>query len=189
LDVQVKQGGAQLVEVEGQQNLVDLVEFVVKDGICTIRTQTCYRTEKPFVVHITMASLERITIQGSGDVRGTGRFTAEALDLDVQGSGDLELEIAAAEVEAVVQGSGTLKLIGNCTTLAASVQGSGDIKAGNLIATSAKASVSGSGDVTVQTTGVLDAQVVGSGDVRYRGTPGEIKRSITGSGDIKPVKD
>jgi hypothetical protein len=49
--------------------------------------------------------------------------------------------------------------------------------------------VNGSGDITVKVVGTLDARISGSGDVRYKGTPAEIKKQVSGSGDISPAKE
>ena len=189
VDVRVSTATVQRVEVEGQENLVGLVEAVVKDGIWTIRTSDCYRTEKPYIVHIQVPTLDKVSVQGSGDVLGIGTLETGFMDLSVQGSGDVELMLKATTVQTSIQGSGTIKLSGTCGVLRAEVQGSGDVKSGNMTTANAFANVIGSGDITVRVTGTLDAQISGSGDIRYKGTPAEIKKSIAGSGDVGPSKE
>jgi len=189
MDVRVSPAPSQAVEVEGQENLVGLVESEVRDGIWTIRTSECYRTDKPFIVYIRVPTLDKVIIQGSGDVLGTGTLETGSMDLTVQGSGDVDLTVKASKVEAFVQGSGTIKLGGTCDDLNAEVQGSGDVKAGNMSTANATANVNGSGDITVKVAGTLDAVISGSGDVRYKGTPAEIKKQVSGSGDIGPAKE
>ena len=189
MDVSVSPSPTQNISVEGQENLVGLVETVVKDGIWTIRTTECYRTDKPFTVHVKVPSLDRVSVQGSGDVTGTGTFESGTMDLSIQGSGDMDLALKSNTVQANVQGSGTIKLSGTCGNLKADVQGSGDVKAGNMSTANATANVNGSGDITVKVAGTLDARISGSGDVRYKGTPAEIKKQVSGSGDIGPAKE
>ena len=188
LDVELTQGTDQSVEVEGQANLVGLVETVVKDGHWTIRTSECYNTDKPFLVRLRVRSMDRLSVQGSGDVKSTGTFVANAFDLDVQGSGDIKMNVQGGAVKATVQGSGAVKLSGTCDALQSSVQGSGDVKASELTATKVTAEVMGSGDIEVRTNGVIDGQVMGSGDVRYLGTPSSVNVTVTGSGNVSPIK-
>lgn len=187
LDVQLTQGEGQSVEVEAQENLVDLVETTVKDGHWTIRTRACYRTDKPFVVHLRVPKIDRVTVQGSGDVVGTGTFAGNSFNLDVQGSGDLKINVNGVSVKTSVQGSGAVKLSGTCEDLAATVQGSGDVKAAELKAGRARVSVMGSGDITLQTNGALEGEIMGSGDVEYVGTPSPLSVQVTGSGRVAPV--
>ncbi len=188
LDVELTQGNEQAVEVEGQANLLDMLETDVKDGHWTIRTKECYRTDKPFVVRLSVPAIDHVAVQGSGDVKGTGTFTANAIELEVQGSGDIELNIQAGTVKADVQGSGTVKLAGACEDLQATVQGSGDVKASGLAASKVTAEVMGSGDVEVRTDGDLNGQVMGSGDIRYWGKPTSVNVKVTGSGTASPGK-
>ena len=46
--------------------------------------------------------------------------------------------------------------------------------------------ITGSGDAAVRATEELDASVTGSGDVHYSGNPPQVRKNVTGSGDISP---
>lgn len=188
IDVRVIPGEVQQIEVEGQANLAALMTTEVKDGVWAIEIDECFRSKGPFVVHLTTPSLDAITIQGSGDVQSTGPLRAEALELRIQGSGDMRLEVAAERVKATVQGSGDVFLSGSAVAFETRVQGSGDVRAGELAAQDVKASVMGSGDIALQCNGVLDASIMGSGDISYRGTPTGVLRNIKGSGSIRAVE-
>jgi hypothetical protein len=188
IDVRLIPGEVQHVEIEGQANLAELVTTQVEDGIWTIAIDECYRSKGPFVVHLTTPTLDAITIQGSGDVQSTGPLRAETLELRIQGSGDMRVEVAAEHVKATVQGSGDVFLSGSTTTFETRVQGSGDVRAGELAAQDVKASVMGSGDIALQCNGVLDASIMGSGDIAYRGAPTGVFQNIKGSGSIRAVE-
>ncbi len=188
VDVKLAVSPSQSVEIEAQPNIAALVLTEVKDGIWIIHTDKCYSTDKPFIIHIAVPSIDVVSIQGSGDVTSTGEFNATEMKLDVQGSGDLRMTAVAKTIRAGVQGSGDITLSGTCSMLHAAIQGSGDIKAGELKTGSAKASVEGSGDITVQVSDNLDANVQGSGDVKYRGKPAHVDSKVQGSGDVKPVE-
>lgn len=188
LSVELTQAATQSVQVEGQPNLVDLVETTVDNGIWKIGTSKCYSTDKPFVVRINVPSIDRVAVMGSGDVKGKNQFGADKVDIDVQGSGDVSMTFNCKSLDATVQGSGDIKLGGECQELVATVQGSGDVKAVEMKSQRAMATVTGSGDVTVAVIESLNAKVTGSGDVKYKGKPKEVKSSITGSGDVSELK-
>jgi hypothetical protein len=44
--------------------------------------------------------------------------------------------------------------------------------------------VTGSGDAVVRAMDEIDANIIGSGNVRYAGNPAQVKRSVVGSGEI-----
>ncbi|MDX9751942.1 MAG: head GIN domain-containing protein [Flavobacteriales bacterium] len=188
LDVAITRGAVQQVEVEAQANIAELLELEVRDGICRISSRGSYTTNKPFVVHIVMPALDQVTVAGSGDVISTTPFEVDVLNVQLRGSGDVELNVVAGTVHADLSGSGEIKLLGTASTLDAQVKGSGDIKAGNLTTGSANARVVGSGDITVLT-GTLDARITGSGDVKYKGAKPVITAQVTGSGEVRHVDE
>lgn len=187
MDVLVSKGEVQEVVVEGETNLIELVRTVVKNGVWSISTSKCYSTNEPLRVHITVPMLDRVIVQGSGSVQGVDEFSVGEAELEVQGSGDIELAIVAGLITASVQGSGDIRIRGSAGKLIASVEGSGDIHASELIAGDVDAEVVGSGDIKVRASGALDAQITGSGDVKYIGEPSSVDERVTGSGDIKQV--
>lgn len=189
LDVVLTPATTQQVEVEAQENLVGLVTTEVRNGIWTIRTREGYSTSKPFVVHISAPVIDAVAISGSGDVKGSGLFAAGTVQLSVQGSGDLDLAFTATSIAVSVQGSGDVKLAGSCTEVNAAVQGSGDINAKGLKTESARAASSGSGTITVFATKRLNAVVSGSGDVLYAGDPQTVDRQVSGSGEVRVLRD
>ncbi len=174
------------MEVEAQANLVDLVTMEVRNGIWTIGSgDKGYSTDKPFVVHITAPRIDHVAIEGSGDVKAMGGFSAEDVTLSVEGSGDLSWESTAKRIHASIQGSGDIRLSGSCDMLNASVEGSGDINAKGMTASAATASTSGSGDISVNTGGELSAWIQGSGDIVYQGKPASVHSNVSGSGEVR----
>ncbi|MBL7952949.1 MAG: DUF2807 domain-containing protein [Flavobacteriales bacterium] len=187
LEVRLTRGSAQAVEIEGQSNLIDLLITDVKGGVWEIGTKKCYNTDKPFIVHITMPMVDFVSVQGSGDVKTVNAFTAPKLTVEVQGSGEVDLGIDAKHIDAIVQGSGDIDLHGTCGDLNVTVQGSGDIDASDLEATNAEASVQGSGDIGLTVTGKLTANIGGSGNINYTGSPTQVNKHIAGSGEVKQL--
>ena len=185
INVQLVQGPVQKIEVSGQSNLAAMINTQVMDGVWRIEIDECFRAKKPLVVHITVPELQAITIKGSGNINSEGRFRTKAIDLNVLGSGDINLDLESIRVKATVQGSGDVSLKGSTTSFETRIQGSGDVDALELAATDVRVSIMGTGDVGVKCSGVLDASIMGAGDIRYRGRPTELRQSVTGSGSIR----
>lgn len=188
LDVELTQAATQSVVVEGQANVAELVETTVNNGIWTIKTSKCYSTDKPFVVRISVPAMDRVAVMGSGDVTSKNAFGGDRIDIDIQGSGDVTMTFNCKSVDASVQGSGDIKLGGECQESVFSVQGSGDVKAVELKSQRTMATVTGSGDIAVQVSESLNASVTGSGSVKYKGKPTDVKHNVTGSGDVLEIK-
>jgi hypothetical protein len=113
-------------------------------------------------------SLSAFAIHGSGDGRVRG-LSGESFAVSIQGSGDLSAS-------------------GRVTKLNVSIEGSGDADLMGLECQDASVAIDGSGDVSVHCSSSLTAAISGSGDIDYRGSPPHTSISVSGSGDVSPVK-
>ncbi|MFQ5445441.1 MAG: head GIN domain-containing protein [Saprospiraceae bacterium] len=183
-DVYLRQG-PQSVKIEAQQNILDNIKTEVGDDSWNIRFIKKVRHHDGVKIWISIPSLSRIAVSGSGDVKSTGDFANLGdLALAVSGSGNITLGATSQSVKAAISGSGDIVLSGATGDFSVSIAGSGDIRAKDLVATGCNASISGSGDASVHATKKLNVAIVGSGDVVYSGNP-SVRSKISGSGDVK----
>lgn len=132
---------------------------------------------------LTLPSLEGLEVDGSGDVHSD--LPGESLDIEINGSGDLDIEdIDASTVALDISGSGDVELSGRADGLTLSIHGSGDVRAGGLDAERVAVDISGLGDVSVSASDALDVVLSGAGTVRYQGDP-EITQQISGAGEVR----
>ena len=167
-DIELRQSAAFKVTIDGQKNIIDLVEMEVKEGILKLRFKKGYSMsyKKNLKIRLEAPSFTYLGMSGSGDVRAEGALKGEKLDISISGSGDV--------------------VVGGSTERAElSISGSGDVKAKGLKAQSVKCRVSGSGDVSCFAAKELDAYLSGSGDIIYSGNPSSVKKKVSGSGDIE----
>ena len=186
----LKQGNTFSVVLEGDQDLLELIETTVKNGRLSIKREDWhFRMDKKVTAYVTMPVIEGLSVSGSGNLVSDGSLKCDELDLNVSGSGTIELEnLSAGEVDAGISGSGTIRLNGSGAgegTL--SISGSGsfageDFKFGEL-----SVSISGSGNCRCSVTADLVAQVSGSGDVYYAGNP-RVDVRVSGSGKVRKLE-
>lgn len=164
-DVDVTVGQEPSVTIEFDDNLIDLIETDVRGGTLHLGSRESYRSRFDCKVKITVPSVERVTVSGSGNVVVHG-LTGEVFECKLSGSGSITAEGEVEEFEA-------------------SISGSGDIDARDLKARSAFARVSGSGEIAVFASDDFDGHVSGSGDIFYYGNPSKTSIDVSGSGRIK----
>lgn len=164
--VEVRVGGAPSLVVEGDSNLVHLVQTETRGSTLHIGTEGRLRSSTPLKVTYTVPRLTDLNAGGSGHV--TVR--------DLKGD---PLDVRQG-------GSGVTRLVGEVAELDARVSGSGKIDAGELRAGSARLAVSGSGRLTVgQVRGdYARASVSGSGLVQASGAVRRLNVSVSGSGSV-----
>jgi len=138
-------GGSQSVVVHADSNLLGLVTTRVVGGTLLVGTTGSFTTRTPMSVDITVPALAVVTLSGSGQLSVTGistpvltvslpgsgaldaSGTATRLDVNLDGSGQAQLDqLTARDVHAVISGSGLIRVTATAS-LDASVRGQGAI--------------------------------------------------------------
>lgn len=172
------------VQIKGDDNVVGLVRTELSNVTLKIYLPTkCVRKSPDLEVHVYMPSAERLVLSGSGGLIATDGIEGDVLDLVLSGSGSIKASSQTEYLSAKVTGSGNISIDGKSSIADFEVQGSGDIRAYNLIAEDASILISGSGNTLVHVTNHIDAQIKGSGDVRYKGEA-TVSSAISGSGNV-----
>jgi len=185
VDVELRYGKYQKVELSGHPNHIALLSSTVRNGAWTIDFKENVCTDD-FKVYITLPLLTRVDIDGSGDVHSATPMQSKDLDLNIDGSGDIDIQVSASSISVTIEGSGDISLKGNAESMDVDIEGSGNLNARDIAVEDADVSIEGSGDATVTVSDNLDASVQGSGSVKYNGNP-KVNSSIKGSGEV--IKD
>ena len=172
IDVQVVPGDGREVRVTAGEHVIDRVVTESSGGVLKIdiRDRGIVIGPDPLndvAVQVAASDLARVDIEGSGDVTLEG-IDQEALELRVQGAGDVEAS-------------------GSVDRLTASIQGAGDARLSRLRTRTARVEVQGAADAELNVSDELDVTVQGAADVTYTGNP-RVRSDIEGAGDIRRIE-
>ncbi|OGV72159.1 MAG: hypothetical protein A3K18_21140 [Lentisphaerae bacterium RIFOXYA12_64_32] len=162
--VQIVSGATCRCVVTGDDNLVPLITTTVTNGKLQIGNSKSIITNLPLSVRIEMPKLTGLRVEGNGDVSFAGVTDAQ-LKVEVDGTADVTGEGAVRELTATGNG---------CANL--------DLKA--LKAERVTTKTTGTGDIEVFASQSLKAEVSGAGDITYYGHPGQVSKSVSGTGEI-----
>lgn len=187
-DVMVAYGESNSIIVEGDENLLSYIETNVENGKLTIKTKknVNLRTKNKIVVYVSVTQLSGISLSGSGDIMGVGKFTnSDKAEFKISGSGSIKLSFdKIASIESAISGSGNIRLEGSASQLDARISGSGNADFSNVVCDDAKAQISGSGNIKLNANKSVDANISGSGNVTNKGAAADLKKRISGSGRL-----
>lgn len=125
-------------------------------------------------------------ISGSGNLELTGKCSS--FKSKISGSGDMELNVAVGNRAVFdVSGSGDVKAKGSADEIKTSISGSSRISAEDFMTNRADIHISGSGDITIAVKDQIDANISGSGNVRYKGNPLKVSSHASGSGHVSKM--
>jgi hypothetical protein len=186
LDVQVQQGDTTSVMVRVDSNLQRLVRTHVADGRLTIDVSEPIgdTVAGPHVI-VTMPVLRAAWLVGSGSVSAETFRQADAIDLGLDGSGDMVFAGEVPTLTARLDGSGDMRLRGSAATVVLGLDGSGDLRAADLDAATADISLGGSGSLAATVTGPSRVTLDGSGDIDLFGGGAIEWSSVSGSGALR----
>lgn len=160
--VKIAQGPPK-VTATADDNLLPHLRIEVDGNRLEIDPKGNLNSKNDIKVTIQVASLNQVSIAGSGSVDAVG--------------------VKGEKFSASVAGSGSVKISGSADLIDLSVTGSGSIDTFGMQADRAEASITGSGEIKVQSKTDVKASITGSGLIRTRGGAA-VKKNIVGSGEI-----
>lgn len=183
MDVIYTQGSKHSVKIIGTAEDVEKVKVKVKNGKLSFEPETSTRklggvtiTTTSFKddvkIKVTSPKLCSVNIIGSGDFTANGTVKTDKLNLDIAGSGDIDIKkVAADKLTANVAGSGEIDIenVSECGNITFSVAGSGEIEAYLNNCKNMRCSVAGSGEIKLK--GKVTnyySSVVGTGEIDRR---------------------
>ncbi|MDE3253258.1 MAG: DUF2807 domain-containing protein [Bacteroidota bacterium] len=187
-DVMIAYGQSNSIEVEGDENLLPYIETQVINGKLLIGStkHSNLRSKNKITLYITMTKVTGISLSGSGDIIGNGKFGNEGTtDFKLSGSGSIRLDFQKIrDVNLAISGSGNIRLSGSAESVRTKISGSGNIDCSQLISDRVVAYVSGSGNTKVNANTSLEAHISGSGNIYYSGAAGSLQKHVSGSGRV-----
>lgn len=184
----LSQGDKTELIIEAEPDVLEKITTELKDNALIIEFEKWYNQNNKgkINVYITIKSLEKITLTGSGNIMNKTKIAAPELGLVLTGSGSINMnDLSTQNVKSVISGSGEINLKGSskAKSLDAVITGSGTIDASLLTFAVADLTITGSGNINADVYEKLDAFITGSGKIKYTGKP-LIDANITGSGKI-----
>jgi len=150
-------------EIEGDDNLLPLIETEVRGSVLHVTSHKGYSSSKGIVLRVKVQNLEFVKSTGAGKFHIT------------------DLKNDKFEVRST--GAATVVVSGETKSVRIGSTGAGEIDAHNLRAEKADVDVTGAASVDVYASDELDVTVSGAGRVRYSGNP-KINKHLSGAGQV-----
>ena len=188
LDVKISYGTNKAIEVEGDDNLLPYIETEVDGNTLKIKSKKYYNlsSHRKIIVYVNLTKITGISLAGSGNIIGSGNFINDGkTTFSMAGSGNINIDFKTINKANIsIAGSGNVNLKGDAEILAISIAGSGNANCENIIANEVSTSIAGSGNIKCTANKSINASILGSGDVYYKGAATDIKKSVLGSGKL-----
>jgi hypothetical protein len=152
------------VEVEGDDNVLDLVTSEVSNNVLRLSNSKNYSVSEPVKFKISVPNLEAVSVSGAGTIT-------------VKGMNNEKFEIDA-------DGAPTITVAGNTKLVDIHSNGAGKVDTNNLRAARAVVKANGAAEVELDVAEQLDVTVNGPSSVTYKGDP-VVNKSVNGPGKVE----
>jgi hypothetical protein len=184
-ELYLSQGSPQKVVIQAQDDQIDEIETIVRNGHLKIKTESWRTRFRNVKIWITVPEITGLHVSGSGKIFAETPVKSDELEFRVSGSGNIKVDkLQAEELEASISGSGHIHLGGSAEEMGISISGSGSMGAEKLKVGEVDARISGSGSCRVDAIDELNAAISGSGRVTYYSNP-QVDASVSGSGKVR----
>lgn len=184
-DILYTQDSIYKIEISAQSNIQRVIETEVSKSVLIFRASKRLLHHNPIQIIIHSPDIKGFFVSGSGNVYAQNPINTTSMDLNVSGSGGINVPTLHTDIILTeISGSGKIKIEGGTSkNHQINISGSGNIDALNVKSSKGDINVSGSGDVKIWVTDQLNVDISGSGKVSYTGTP-TLNTKISGSGKI-----
>ncbi|HIP48513.1 MAG TPA: DUF2807 domain-containing protein [Lutibacter sp.] len=185
-EVELVKGTEGNLSIEIEENLQDYLVTKLKGETLIIRWKQGFKVRPKHTVHIIIPfiEIEGVNLAGSGKVKSTDSIATQEFEIELAGSGTIDLKLNTEEVDCSMAGSGSVILKGNTNDFDCSKAGSGNLDSYGFKCENIDISSAGSGSAEVFVSYSLVAQTAGSGSIYYKGDPKDDTLKVAGSGRI-----
>jgi len=163
-NLHITSGSFPAVTVEGQQNLLDVLNVQVANDILLVQFSECLESGMFFNVFVTVTELQAVSLEGLGNVIFENDIVSDELDLFLTGVGNYDIQ-------------------GSADTLNISLAGEGNVTGFDFAADLCDIIIVGNGDVEITANTSLFVTINGQGNVFYKGSP-VVLADINGLGTV-----
>lgn len=170
-NVTLSQENTQSLSVETDDNLLPLVKTEVRAGVLYLGFKEGVKPVRVSQLEflISVPELNAVKISGSGNLHATTLIRADALTLEISGSGGIYSELDVGRLGVTISGSGGITAEGKTDQLSVTISGSGSMQGRDLVSGAAEVTVNGSGEAVINARRTIAITVSGSGRVAYGG--------------------
>ena len=170
--------------VEADENLHDLIETEVRNGVLKISSRRNIRRAKSKKVYLSMPNINAIKATSGSDVVTENTIKADAFDVHVSSGADAKIDVNAETVNSSSSSGADLRIKGTANSFTAKASSGSSIRAYSLESKSANVRVSSGADIDVYVIESLNARASSGGDIDFRGNPKNVDKRKSSGGSI-----
>lgn len=183
----LKQDSSRNVSINTDDNLQKYVH-VESDGDelkIYVKKKICASGEMELTIGV--RNLKRLKGSGAINFVSDGKITTQDLDIRLNGSSNVSMDLSAANVITETAGASEINLKGQATSHKLEMTGNGTVHAFDFVVGKYDIRTTGASDCEINVLNELSVNATGASDVKYKGNPASVNTSKLGAATVKHV--
>lgn len=176
------------VKIQADSNVVPLIRSRVSGGELELKLENGkYCGTDSVVIYAGIGELKELETNGMVRVVGDGPIYVKDLNLDLQGSSDVNLDLNASKLTSKIDGIGKLTLTGQTGTHVLKTSGNAKLEAFNFVAGVYDINIDGTGKANINVLNDLKVKTSGASEIYYKGNPKNVSEKKSGAAKLEKV--
>ena len=185
--VSVTSGAKPGVKISGDDNLVPLIESVIRDGtlILRLKDNSTISPKLPLLAEVVAGELDGVEVSGAASVKVKGGLKVNRFTASASGAAQVSVEgVESSQAVASATGASQVVLSGSAASLKVDASGASHVKAQSLAVENADVSISGASSVALRANKSVAGDVSGASQLELYGSPARQTVSISGASRV-----
>ncbi len=187
LEVELTEGMTQAAVIEADENLHDIIETEMRNGVLHIKTTKNIGRATSKKVTVIYTNLDGVEASSGSNVTGMSTVVSNDLYLKASSGANLEMNVLAKELTAQSSSGSDIKIKGQARNFGARSSSGSSINAKELKALYVNAKASSGADITLNIEKSLEAKASSGGDIKYYGEPTTVQKNNSSSGSVRKM--
>jgi hypothetical protein len=175
------------LEVEADENLHELIETDVRDGVLKITSSKNIWSASSKKIHLHVDHLNAIAVNSGAEVFTRNTFESDELRLSVSSGATADMELKVTDLSCDISSGADIELAGQAENFRVSSSSGSDVKAYELEAKNCNADASSGSDIKLTAIETIEARATSGADIKYKGSPRVIQQEDNSGGSVRNV--
>lgn len=184
LDVYLTKSTSTAVKVQADENIQELIETEIKNGVLHIHTKESLGKARAKKVLVNFTNLNEISSSSGAEIHTTNFILSDNIIVKASSGSHQKLSIKAATINCKTSSGANIELDGRAKSISANASSGSVINAHSLIAESCTTKSSSGANIDVNCKSAIDAKASSGSNTSYAGNPASVNKSKSSAASI-----
>jgi hypothetical protein len=187
LTIVLSQDSASSIRILADDNIQDKIQTKLRGNTLRIDIEGNFCDAGPVTIYLSSKDYQKIESSGSVEVLSEGKLNLNELEIELQGSSKVMLDLNAKSLKTSSSGSSEIELKGQAGSHDLEMTGSSSVEALDFVVGEYRINSTGASKSRINVLNVLEVNSHGASEVEYKGKPSKIEKDNSGASVVRSI--